>query len=359
MHKAIVHIGTEKTGSTAIQNYLYKNLNVLGKKHGVFFPFRSVGLISNFRMVLYTKSELDLNLVRLENNSFKSELNVSESYSDWKERISQEHRKVVKKFQRFKKDSVVVYSSEHFHSRVHEEADIKFLKDYLDTMYDEVTILVYTRRQDRLALSAYNSAVQGGFSRDFKFSNIPPTGYYYDYLSLAERWSNVFGKENFEAVIFDPKTPREGDVVKDFEHRIGIDANKVNTDDMLYHRSNERLSHSALRALVCFNLLENTDSRLHGIHKDALRQAMIKEAHNILDDFGPILPARSEAIEFYDRYQERNDSYAEKWLEGVGFSDDFSMYPEEATELPSVESEQIMLDLLNKCLVAHKRTKVA
>jgi len=359
MHKAIIHIGTEKTGSTAIQNYLYKNLDVLVKKHSVFFPYRSVGLISNFRMVLYAKAELDLNLVRLENNSFKSSLNKSESQADWKERISQEHRKAVKKFQRFKKESLVVYSSEHFHSRVHDEADLQYLKDYLDTMYDEVTVLCYTRRQDRLALSAYNSAVQGGFSREFKFSNIPPTGYYYDYLSLMQRWTNVFGFDNIDAVIFDPKSAKDGDVVKDFERRIGIDDSKVSTDDLQYHRSNERLSQTALQVLVSFNLLENTDSRLHGFQKDALRQAMIREAHHIDDDFGQILPARADAIEFYERYKASNEAYADKWLGGKGFNTDFSNYPDVQAEMPVVKAEEIMLELLKKCMVEHSRSRAA
>jgi hypothetical protein len=51
MHKALLHIGTEKTGSTSIQNFLYKNESELNKR-GYFFPHKSCGLISNYRLVL-------------------------------------------------------------------------------------------------------------------------------------------------------------------------------------------------------------------------------------------------------------------------------------------------------------------
>lgn len=71
MHEAILHIGTEKTGSTAIQNYLLHNSAEHIEHHGILFPYKTCGLISNFRLVLFTNSVLNENLADLDKKNDK------------------------------------------------------------------------------------------------------------------------------------------------------------------------------------------------------------------------------------------------------------------------------------------------
>ena len=351
MHEAILHIGTEKTGSTAIQNYLYKNATELAKNYGVYFPFRSCGLISNYRLILYTKAEIDTNLARLLNQNSEFAIHDDQSYAEWKKRFSIEHSEAVKRFQQYRINSLVVYSSEHFHSRVQDKNEIYNLKKYLSTLYDKITIIFYARRQDQLALSAYNTAVQGGRCADFDFSTVTTSGPYYDYLALAERWSNVFGANNVKPIIYDSAMLRQGDVVKDFESQIGLHICQPNKDKIKYHKSNERLSYTAMKVLIEFNLMEDTDNRLQGLEKNAIRQDLIRELHSLKDDYGKILPARSEVTEFYKHYIARNEKFARIWLKGKRFSDNFSAYPEHAKKLPEIDSNAILTTILNQYAV--------
>jgi len=294
MHEAILHIGTEKTGSTAIQNYLLHNAAEHIEHYGILFPYKTCGLISNFRLVLFTKSELDESLARLDKTMDIFSSSDAQAYEHWKSQFSTNHTKAIKAFQANRESSKVIYSSEHFHSRVQNEDDIRFLKSHLDTLYQRVTIMFYVRRQDQCALSAYNTAVQGGRSTDLSFAAFKQAVPYFDYLSLAQRWSNVFGKENVKPIIFDSRKLKDGDVTKDFEFQIGLDDTKHDLSTMKYQTSNERLSYSALQVLIEFNLIEETDPRLNGVNKNAIRQQLINEVHSIKDDFGTIRPARSE-----------------------------------------------------------------
>jgi len=311
MHEAILHIGTEKTGSTAVQNYLLHNSTELVKRHGVLFPYKTCGLISNFRLVLYTKSELDISLAKLDKKTAGFAADDFHRYENWKKSFSSNHTKAIKYFQLNMANSKVVYSSEHFHSRVQKETDIKSLRSYFDNLYE-----------------------------------VP----YYDYLSLAQRWSNAFGTENVKPVIFDSSKLKNGDVTKDFEYQIGLDETKQDLTKMKYQTSNERLSYSALQVLIEFNLIEETDIRLNGIEKSAIRQRLIREVHSLKDNYGTIRPARSEVDAFYKHYEAANTTLADTWLKGNGFSTDFSMYPQDANENPVVERDKLLTEALANCL---------
>ena len=54
MKRAILHIGTEKTGTTSIQKFLFQNRRKL-LSSGTLFP-ESAGYISNQRLVVYGKN---------------------------------------------------------------------------------------------------------------------------------------------------------------------------------------------------------------------------------------------------------------------------------------------------------------
>ncbi len=350
MHEAILHIGTEKTGSTAIQNYLLHNSAEHTEHHGILFPYETCGLISNFRLVLFTNSVLNENLASLDKKTIDFSVDDHQQYEQWKARFSSSHSEAIKKFQQTKADSKVVYSSEHFHSRVHNESDIQSLKSYLDTLYEQVSVLFYIRRQDQLALSAYNTAVQGGRCSTLDFPAISKITPYYDYLALAHRWSKVFGTENIKPIIFDSKKLKNGDVTKDFESQIGLDDTKHDLTKMKYHTSNERLSYSALQVLIEFNQITNNDTRLNGIEKNAVRQQLIREVHSLKDEYGTIRPARSEVEAFYKHYEASNETLANTWLNGDGFSTDFSMYPVTATGNPIVQRDKLLTEALANCL---------
>ncbi len=349
MHEAVIHIGTEKTGSTAIQNYLWKNHLQLAKQN-IYFPFKSCGLISNHRLALYAREKMDPLLFRMGRRVNGKECETPQDFANWKSTFAKEHAEAICQIQGSSQQSLVVYSSEHFHSRVHTEQEVKFLQKYLSKFYDRIRILMYVRRQDQLVLSSHNTAVQGGHTKAFDFSTVVKEGLYFDYLKLAERWASGFGKENLKAIVFEREKLKDHNVVKDFESQIGANNELASAGGFKYERSNERLSYSALAALIEFNLADKSDELLMGLTKESIRQKLIKELHNVTDSLGEVLPTRDAALNFYEYFVDNNEQFAQNWLENDGFNTDFSKYPLTAGALPEVDSREILRTALSHCL---------
>ena len=56
----------------------------------------------------------------------------------------------------------VIFSNEHCHSRVIEDSHVQKLYDLLSVNFKMITILVYLRRQDEMARSAYSTMLRVG-----------------------------------------------------------------------------------------------------------------------------------------------------------------------------------------------------
>lgn len=345
MHKAIVHIGTEKTGSTAIQNFLYKNESVLAK-HGVFFPFRTCGLISNFRLAIYCLEEVDPNLVGMDKQSSKSPDRTifSDDPDQWRREFSNDHLAQINSIHRAHKASTVVYSSEHFHSRIVKPAEIERLYDFLNPMYDSVQIIAYCRRQDRLAVSSHNTSIQGGAVNDFDFTQIQNKPSYFDYLSMMDRWASVFGKTNVSARVYERNRLVGKDIGHDFKTNILTPKilKKLERSTLQYETSNPRLSFTALKALQAFNRMDTTDAMLRGAEKASIRQALIRSLHDVNDEFGEMLPPRDTAENFYSRFRDDNARMFTHYGDGHSFNEDFSKFPESKLQMPEVDALSVL-----------------
>jgi len=337
MKKAILHIGTEKTGTTSIQKFLFENRVKLAA-NGLLFP-ESAGFISNQLLVVYGKKspESDIAPPTLD-------VNDAAILSQWKEQFVDKHCAEVVQFQNRHSDSTVVYSAEHLQSRLTTVDEIKRVARLLRPLYDEISILVYLRRQDIYARSAHSTSVRGGEKRAFEFSNIHAGGPYYNYRLLLENWSEVFDAESINVRLFEKPRLIGNDVVSDFKSFSGIESMSVSLESPA--SVNEALSFTGLSLLRRFNSLENEDARLLGYAKPDLRGYMLSAAENIRDEFGRIMPARSSALDFYHRYRDDNQWIADQWLNGEGFNDNFDDYPETATAEPLIPDLDQRLDEL-------------
>ena len=349
MQHAIVHIGTEKTGSTSIQNFLYKN-DALLVKHGYLFPYRTCGLISNFRMAIHCLNKPDPALVGMDQRAKNSEefTSFSENADEWREQFQQDHDNELEKFRAKRKISTVVYSSEHFHSRIVHESEVERLRAFLLNRFDKVSIIAYVRRQDRLAISGHNTSIQGGATNGFNFANIKGKANYFDYLSMLTLWSNVFGADNVTVRAYERKRLVDNDVGKDFKSLIlSPEVSTIfDNSSVHYERSNPRLSFSALQALVAFNKMSPQDSQFGGVDKENLRQPLIKVLHNLNDDFGEVLPSRDSAESFYERFKSDNQTVFDNWGDGQNFSEDFSLFPANADAIPQIDAQALLTPLL-------------
>jgi len=305
MKKAILHIGTEKT----------QLLVVYGKK----------------------EPEQDIAPPTLD-------VKDAAALSVWKENFVQNHCAEIIEFQKRHTNSTVVYSAEHLQSRLTSLEEIKRVARLLRPLYDEISVLVYVRRQDIYARSAHSTSVRGGEKRPFSFDNIHAGGPYYNYRLLLENWSEVFGADTLNVRLFEKPRLIGKNVVSDFESVTGID--KLSLPLLSPESVNEALSYTGLSLLRRFNSLDQTDPRLLGYSKPELRGFMLKAVENISDNHGRIMPSKSAALAFYERYRVDNQWIADQWLAGDGFNDNFDDYPEIATAEPNLPALDDQLDEL-------------
>lgn len=347
MKRAILHIGTEKTGTTSIQNFLYANRIKLGAK-GILFS-ETAGYLSNQNLVVYAKKAPEPDLA-------PQELDVSNA-SDlalWKDQFAVKHSAEVVAFQQRHADSTVVYSAEHLQSRLTTVSEIKRAARLLRPMFDEIEVLVYLRRQDKYALSAHSTAVRAGGQNDFAFETVNAEGPYYNYRELLQNWSDVFGEDAIRVRLFEKSRLVDHDVVADFKNVTGIDNLNIELDSP--KAVNEALSRTALSLLRRFNELQAGDACLQGKSKQQIRGRLLEAVQGIEDDFGKVLPVRSSAVAFYERFVADNQWIADRWLEGRGFDENFSEYPLEEIELPAIENLDSQLEELIAGLFQSKQT---
>lgn len=201
--KCILHIGTEKTGTTSLQKYFAQHRDTLLERR-IFYP-RSLGghwhrYLSVFAM---PSSRPD--------DEFES-LGLSTPKKHTEFRIELEKR-FAAEFKAVSGVDFCLISSEHLHSRLHNEEEISSVLSFLSPYFNDFTILVHLRPQIDVLVSLASTVARGNRVVDCSFfMNANMKSMYYDYHALLSAWGNVFGKGNIVPVSFKRK-PRMVDFI--------------------------------------------------------------------------------------------------------------------------------------------------
>ncbi|MFT6051617.1 MAG: hypothetical protein ACI9B9_001260 [Halioglobus sp.] len=316
--RCILHIGTEKTGSTAIQTFLYDNIDRLQRAR--VHVCQSVGE-SNNRLLpaaFMDEEKVDDLLRALKHKDLRARRR-------WRSKVLKNFEKEVAKAR--KKSDVFIVSCEHFHSRLLSLAEVSHLADFLRPLFNKIDIICYLRRQDQMAVSRYSQALRAGHvlgapvpraDRIFQ-GHLPP---YFDYESLLDRWSTAFGESSVQPSIYSPSHLLEGNVVLDFLQKadMGINAHDM---PMVVH-ANSSLSLEAQTVLLGANKALDT------VHKtDEHRQQytrLVKYLDRNAQGVG-LLPEKAQAWAFYQAFESANSAVANRWFSrDILFDEDFSGY---------------------------------
>lgn len=215
MHKNLfIHIGTHKTGTSAIQDFLRLNRKPLSR-HGVLYPQKS-------RRDYYASKDGE---VFVPPEKFKN------------------YRRLIRLARR--RDRHIIVSSETF-SLIR---DVRPIRQALGDI--RPTIICYLRRQDNFIQSFYNQAVKNEAEYRSIAAYEPPTTL--DYDALLDRWAVVFGRENVKVRPYEKDAFKNGDLVTDFLSLVGLDL----TPDLkvLAKDTNPRLPGEALEYMRLLNSL--------------------------------------------------------------------------------------------------------
>lgn len=211
--KAIVHIGTEKTGTSSIQLFLRKNRKALARQ-GYHF-LQSAGKTNNWMLPAYCSVENRFSdFYRLQS------LATDQQLDEFKEQFLNEFEKELRSVA--KNVHTIVISSEHFHSRLRSDAEMSNLQQFLSTYFEEIKIVCYLREQAETCASWYSTSMKSGSTYSFYefVRRCKPEIYYFNYFDILANWERYFGFESLEVALFSSKHFLNGDLLDDFTARI-------------------------------------------------------------------------------------------------------------------------------------------
>lgn len=250
--KAFLHIGTEKTGSTSIQNFIKENKKEL-QKH-ICIP-NSLGF-NHWPLAVLAYQENKIDSFRITNNILKKE-----DFDNYKNNLFNELK------QELKGKTKILFTSELIHSRLTTKEELIRLKEILHKLgINDIKIIIYLREQGELINSLYSEAIKwseidekfdfelkDSFDLEFKDGfrkNISHFQFICDHKNTLKIWQEVFGLDNIIPTIFDKKYFKNQDLISDFLDKIEItNSNKFNKTK----NSNEALDTYGVDLLLYLN----------------------------------------------------------------------------------------------------------
>lgn len=302
--KLYLHIGTEKTGTTFLQKFLYENRNRLSDQ-GVFLS-KFLSTPNNRSLVHYFSDQKDDYWAR---NGIKNLEDKARHYEGFlegltKEICSAEHT-----------HDIMLITSEHFHSRLVDEASIHNLAEFLSNLFREVEVICYLREQSAVRKSLYSTNLKGRGTQAYASFNADAdeNSTYYNYYNLVARWSNVFGIKAMKLRLYDRDQFEGNDLRADFLSLLGDEINP-SALDFEVSSANESLSFlqaEAFRAINenCQRYLEdggfnpvNIQLKKAAYSTSALKQGEISD---------PV------QVRFFERFKESNERLFREFLPGT------------------------------------------
>ena len=320
--RCVIHIGTEKTGTTSIQKFLSSSRKSL-QAEGVIYP-ASAGLHggSQWEFVACAHSKpwmMDLGK--------RFEIKSADDQADFKNKF---HEQLENEFRSVTRKDLLIISSEHFHSRLQSNDEIEEHKVFLEPWCSEIRILAYLRRQDRVAVSYYSTKLKGGDPNPVLFPKTAPgkLPYYFDYLELYNRWSAVFGQEKIDIRLFESTELIGGDLLHDFCSSVGIEPRGASR----VPRLNQSLNREGLELALALNRQATNTAEENALK---LHAELIDFIAREYSGYGAVA-SRREAVEFLEKFAVGNElvrSLAMPHRAEPLFDSDFSSYPEELEQV--------------------------
>jgi len=315
--RCVLHIGTEKTGTSSIQRFLTKNRQLF-LQDGVLYP-SITGEDGG--------SQWDF-VVCAHNEPWKTDVGKFlgiESEDDQDIYREDLRKKLALEFSANPDADVLIISSEHMHSRLTNKKNIAQLKCFLEEWVEKFEVVMYIRRQDRVAVSHYSTKIKSGNTDLFVFPR-PIKGdvpYYFNYELIYDNWSTVFGSQSIQVRLFSSEEWIQGNLVQDFCGACAISSE----GKQIPEAENESLNSKGVDFLREINRqLPGSIVGEQNEDRDKLTQIISKLCR------GKNIPAsRDEAIKFYKPFQESNERLRIKVFpqrKKTLFSEDFSDYPE-------------------------------
>ena len=336
---ALVHIGLEKTGSTAIQRWMAAHHQLISSA-GIVMP-RSLGYPNHTKLVAAC---LDDGVI---DNIKAHHLFVDGSAEKYFRRnvfasLGREIKAAGPSWH------TLLITSELISSRLSSPSELNRLASELLRYVDSIKFIIFLRRQDQLALSRFSSILRSGHGEfDNIFIDYSPANFlripdgrlisddlfFYDFASILGRFESL-PCSTIEAYVYGADRP-----LAVFSRLLNL---AMADDRSTAHRHNSALSAEAQYVISCLNQ-DHCVQFPSGMRNEAYRKLQRRIESEVTGQ--PRTVARHLAHDFWARYQAINEDIAARYLNGSKsrFSTDFSVYPEfvDYSQLPDRVADQL------------------
>lgn len=177
--RLVLHIGGEKTGTTALQDFLSRNSRAIHENEGILYPVAGPLCFNSAHFPVLTAflPAGSLEFVPADKNLTPDGLQrellaISETF----------------------KPRILILSAEHFTSRMKQPAVSAFLAMLRNMKcFDDISAVFFVRAQDELAISSFSTALKFGRRDWFATQHIRPKNPYFNHFAAAEMWASELG----------------------------------------------------------------------------------------------------------------------------------------------------------------------
>jgi hypothetical protein len=293
-----LHIGTEKTGTSTLQNLLLKNQPAL-QASGLLYP----------KSIFMPTMRTHLGLVFYATGANSAMKKGRETLG--KDDIEAYNSTLISKLQAEIAAAGcphVLMSSEHISSRLRKPSDVKRLMAGLGQLADSINMVVYIRPQYDLYASQYSTKIKGGNMKPPRAPN-PLRDHVFNYDSMLKVWEQAPHISSVKVRLFDRAHFKDGDLIADFFETIGVEM----PPDLVRppRELNQRLDVSALEFLRTINQLDVDAAR----HTPQRRQ-MVKLLGQISKPSSLAMPA-AILQQIDDMYRDTNALVAARYFPDI------------------------------------------
>ena len=315
--KLVLHIGTEKTGTTSLQRWVIRNREALIGEGS--WPCEALGLPDNRALAVMARKGDDP-----EDGFYRFGIHSPEQHAAFVERT----RHALAEEVRAASDAgarVFLISNEHLQSRLYSQEMVDRVAEEVKRLFDDIEVICVLRPQIDAVLSLASTEARVGMKVNRRrFEWVDPAVHYFNYLGLLQRWAGPFGAERVLPIPF----RRQPNIVAFFRSYF-----KLKRDDYVtLPRSNQGLDY---RAVAFSNILD-----LHVFQSEGV----VNPNRTIFFDDLPmeesLTLSRDFAQELHARFVAGNAAIAAAWpsITAEDLTPDWSRYPEVGT-----------VDLLDTC----------